>query len=94
LDFKLHLQQENAQHSDETQEQVIDAEHSDDSFGKTDVCQVFDDETLEIEGIEKPELQQVDWLRRGQLCERLGRVEDAERAYRVCTYTDANFTAW
>jgi len=59
LDFKLHLQQENAQHSDETQEQVIDAEHSDDSFGKTDVCQVFDDETLEIEGIEKPELQQV-----------------------------------
>lgn len=37
---------------------------------------------------------QVDWLRRGQLCERLGRVEDAERAYRVCVHDDANFTAW
>mmetsp|Transcript_17180 Transcript_17180/g.27585 ORF Transcript_17180/g.27585 Transcript_17180/m.27585 type:complete len:132 (+) Transcript_17180:1184-1579(+) len=37
---------------------------------------------------------QVDWLRRGQLCERLGRVEDAERAYRVCVHEDANYTAW
>ena len=24
----------------------------------------------------------------------LGRVEDAERAYRVCVHDDANFTAW
>lgn len=38
---------------------------------------------------------QGDWLRRGALCERLKRVDDAERAYRVCVHLSTfNVTAW
>ena len=38
-----------------------------------------------------------DWLRRGAMCERLKRVDDAERAYRVCVHLGGggfNATAW
>ena len=37
-----------------------------------------------------------DWLRRGAMCERLKRVDDAERAYRVCVHLGGSFnaTAW
>ena len=37
---------------------------------------------------------QGDWMRRGALCERLKRADDAERAYRVCVHLGFNLTAW
>ena len=39
-------------------------------------------------------LAQADWVRRGQLAERLKRVEDAERAYRIAVHMGFSFTAW
>jgi tetratricopeptide (TPR) repeat protein len=35
-----------------------------------------------------------DWLRRGALCERLKRADDAERAYRVAVHLGFHATAW
>mmetsp|Transcript_20746 Transcript_20746/g.65647 ORF Transcript_20746/g.65647 Transcript_20746/m.65647 type:complete len:734 (+) Transcript_20746:301-2502(+) len=37
---------------------------------------------------------QADWHRRGALCERLLRPEDAERAYRVCVHEGFNMSSW
>ena len=37
---------------------------------------------------------QGDWLRRGGLCERLHRVADAERAYRVAVHLGWSVVAW
>ncbi len=35
-----------------------------------------------------------DWARRGALCERLKRADDAERAYRVCVHLGFHASAW
>ena len=39
-------------------------------------------------------LEAADWARRGELCERLGRLEDAERCYRAAVHEGFSATAW
>ena len=40
-----------------------------------------------------PDSRPVDWMRRGMLCERLGKTADAEQAYRVCIFLSFNLTS-
>ena len=40
-----------------------------------------------------PDSRPVDWMRRGMLCERLGKAADAEQAYRVCIFLSFNLTS-
>lgn len=82
-DFKHHVRQQTGKNGDSRSD---DDENDEDEVFQRD----FDDDAA----LAGPKMSQVDWMRRGQLCERLGRVEDAERAYRVCVHHETNFTAW
>jgi hypothetical protein len=70
-DFKHHLEHEKSgAHSD-------DSDRDDDEFDEAGASRRdFDDERLENAGSSR--MSQVDWLRRGQLCERLGGAVQAE----------------
>eukprot|EP00898_Chlorokybus_atmophyticus_P006432 jgi/Chlat1/6790/Chrsp51S06557 len=52
---------------------------------------VDDDEDDDAPG---PSLLPCDWMRRGLLCERLQKLGDAERAYRICVHDGFQLTAY